>query len=205
MMDDPSGRPPAGGVARRRRERRLRAQLRHEQQTVRMVLATVTHHSFQVGTAHDGLRAQKTVTSTREVEERVPHAGLRAQKAPPPGMRPGVLQDPAPQGRVGQHSGIGYELVLALDVPVLQMVEQPVDASALAFLEEVGGERPGGGVHAAGPRWLPQIPRFDREDAGGHAAEARAPPEGSREEEEEEEEEASSSLSSSSTWLSTSL
>ena len=137
MMDDPSGRPPAGGVARRRRERRLRAQLRHEQQTVRMVLATVTHHSFQVGTAHDGLRAQKTVTSTREVEERVPHAGLRAQKAPPPGRRPGVLQDPAPQGRVGQHSGIGYELVLALDVPVLQMVEQPVDASALAFLEEI--------------------------------------------------------------------
>ena len=106
MMDDPSGRPPAGGVARRRRERRLRAQLRHEQQTVRMVLATVTHHSFQVGTTH---------------------AGLRAQKAPPPGMRPGVLQDPAPQGRVGQHSGIGYELVLALDVPVLHMVEQPVD------------------------------------------------------------------------------
>ena len=28
------------------------------------------------------------------------------------------------------------ELVLALDVPVLQMVEQPVDASALAFFEE---------------------------------------------------------------------
>ena len=102
-----------------------------------MVLATVTHHSFQVGTAHDGLRAQKTVTSTREVEERVPHAGLRAQKAPPPGIRPGVLQDPAPQGRVGQHCGVGCELVLALDVPVLQMVEQPVDASALAFLEEV--------------------------------------------------------------------
>ena len=34
-------------------------------------------------------------------------------------------------------SGIGYELVLALDVRVLQMVEQPVDAAALAFLEEV--------------------------------------------------------------------
>ena len=51
-------------------------------------------------------------------------------------MRPGVLQDPAPQGRVGQHSGIGYELVLALDVPVLQLAEQSVDASSLAFLEE---------------------------------------------------------------------
>ena len=99
-----------------------------------MVLATVTHHSFQVGTAHDGLRAQKTVTSTREVEERVPHAGLRAQKAPPPGMRPGVLQDPAPQGRVGQHSGIGYELVLALDAPVLQMVEHTVDNVVHALL-----------------------------------------------------------------------
>ena len=32
--------------------------------------------------------------------------------------------------------GIGYELVPALDVPVLQTVEQPVDASAMAFLEE---------------------------------------------------------------------
>ena len=41
-----------------------------------------------------------------------------------------------PQARLGQHSGIGYELVLTLDVPVLQMVEQPVDASALAVLEE---------------------------------------------------------------------
>ena len=41
-----------------------------------------------------------------------------------------------PQAKLGQDSGIGYELVLALDVPVLQMVEQPVDASALAFLEE---------------------------------------------------------------------
>ena len=35
---------------------------------------------------------------------------------------------------LGQHSGIGYELVLALDVAVLLMVEQPV--GALAFLEE---------------------------------------------------------------------
>ena len=46
----------SGGSAVRRRERRLRAQLRHEQQTVRMALATATHHSFQVGTAHDALR-----------------------------------------------------------------------------------------------------------------------------------------------------
>ena len=68
----------------------------------------------------------------------------RHTSAPPPpppegsftGYAAGVLLDPAPQGRVGQHSGIGYELVLALDVPVLQLAEQRVDASSLAFLEE---------------------------------------------------------------------
>ena len=31
-----------------------------------------------------------------------------------------------PHGKVERHSGIGYELVLALDAPVLQIVEQPV-------------------------------------------------------------------------------
>ena len=33
---------------------------------------------------------------------------------------------PWPHGKVERHSGIGYELVLALDAPVLQIVEQPV-------------------------------------------------------------------------------
>ena len=46
------------------------------------------------------------------------------------------LHSREPQALLGKHSGIGYELVLALDVPVLQMVEQPVGASALAFFEE---------------------------------------------------------------------
>ena len=55
----------ACGAAMRRRQRRLRAQLRHEQQTVTMVLATVGHHSFGP-TAYDALRSQKPVTSTRE-------------------------------------------------------------------------------------------------------------------------------------------
>ena len=49
-MEESSGRPPMGGVARRRRERRLRSMLRHEQQSIRMVLATVMHHSFKVHT-----------------------------------------------------------------------------------------------------------------------------------------------------------
>ena len=36
-------------------------------------------------------------------------------------------KDPEPQGRMGQHCGVGYELVQALAVPVLHMVEQPVE------------------------------------------------------------------------------
>ena len=60
-------------------------------------------------------------------EEQDQDEALRRQKAPPPGKRPGVLKDPEPQGRIGQHCGVGFELVQALDVPVLQMVEQPVE------------------------------------------------------------------------------
>ena len=45
-------------------------------------------------------------------------------------MRPAPLVDVRPQERVGQHSGIGFELVQALDVPVLQMVEQPVEVDS---------------------------------------------------------------------------
>ena len=110
------------GSARLHRERRLRSMLRHERMAVTMALAESLHHSAR--------RPEKA--RAREVEEQDQHEALRRQKAPPQGMRPGVLQDPAPQGRVGQHSGIGCELVLALDVFVLQMAEQLVDASSLA-------------------------------------------------------------------------
>ena len=51
----------------------------------------------KVDTADDGLRAQKTVTSIGEEVEYVKHVGLRAQKTPPPGARPGILAEPGPQ------------------------------------------------------------------------------------------------------------
>ena len=61
-MDDHGVR---AGTAIWRRQRRLRAWWRHEQQTVAAVLATVTHHSHsKVGTANDAPRSQETVTST---------------------------------------------------------------------------------------------------------------------------------------------
>ena len=94
MMAESSVRPSAGGVARRRRERRLRSWWRHEQQTVRMALAAATHHSAQQNAAP---RGPKTGARAREVEEQVTHAGPRAQKAPPPGVRPGLPPEPGPQ------------------------------------------------------------------------------------------------------------
>ena len=122
-MDESSGRPMAArGAAWRRRQRRLRSMLRHERQTVAVALAECLHHSAQ---PLEKARA-------REVEEQDQNEALRRQKAPPPGKRPGVLKDPEPQGRFGQHCGVGFELVQALDVPVLQMVEQPVEV--LSFL-----------------------------------------------------------------------
>ena len=53
----------SGGSAVRRRERRLRSFWRHEQMAIQMALATVSHHTFQMGTAHDAPRNQKPVTS----------------------------------------------------------------------------------------------------------------------------------------------
>ena len=43
------------------------------------------------------------------------------------GVRPDPLHEGRPQGKLQRHAGIGYELVQALDVPVLQMVEQLPD------------------------------------------------------------------------------
>ena len=92
--------------------------LRHEQQTVAAMLATVSHHSYpKADTAHDGLRAKKTVTSTREeastsgVAARSP-AGARAQGG-------AVTAAPAP----------------SLAVPLLAgAAGEAVDARTLSFL-----------------------------------------------------------------------
>ena len=121
------------GAAKRRRQRRLRSWLRHEQQTVAAVLATVSHHSYpKVDTAHDGLRALRTVTSTREGVEHEKHVGPRAQKPHLPGVRPGSLLDPGPQrsDRTVRHS--------AGEAPLLVVASlaggDEVDATTVSFL-----------------------------------------------------------------------
>ena len=121
-MDERGDADSNAGSARRRRERRLRSMLRHERMAVATALAESLHHSAQ--------RPEKA--RAREVEEQDKHEALRRQKAPPLGKWPGVLKDPEPQGRMGQHCGVGYEFVQVLAVPVLQMVAQPVEV--LSFL-----------------------------------------------------------------------
>ena len=78
----------AAGAAMRRRQRRLRSWLRHERMTVAMTLAEMTHHAAPRG---------PKMARVGDVEEQVSHAGLRAQKTPPPGERPGILPEPLPQ------------------------------------------------------------------------------------------------------------
>ena len=84
----------AGTSAMRRRQRRLRAMLRHERQTVAMELAAALHHSRDAGPGtYDGLRAQKTASS---------------------GKRPGVLSEP--EAQVGAVM-VGYVAALGLSSP----------------------------------------------------------------------------------------
>ena len=108
------------GAAKRRRDRQLRAFRRHELLTVRMELAAALHHSAQ------------RVEVTREVEEQVLHAGPRAQKTPPPGMRPASLAEPqGPQERILQRTVEQFvdlaPMVQILDAPVPEVVEQLAD------------------------------------------------------------------------------
>ena len=108
------------GAAKRRRDRQLRAFRRHELLTVRMELAAALHHSAQ------------RVEVPREVEEYATHVGPRAQKTPPPGMRPASLAEPQGaqervQRRTMEHVVDFVPVVPLLDVPVPQMVDQLVD------------------------------------------------------------------------------
>ena len=77
------------GAAKRRRDRWLRAWHRHEQLTVAMELGAALHHSAQ--------RPKTVVDDPKEEVENVRRDGLRAQKSPPKGVRPGSLLDPWPQ------------------------------------------------------------------------------------------------------------
>ena len=115
------------GAAKRRRDRQLRAFRRHELLTVRMELAAALHHSAQ------------RVEVPREVEEHAAYVGPRAQKTPPPGMRPASLAEPqGAQERVKRHTveqfGELAPMVQILETPVPQLVDKLEDVLKIVDL-----------------------------------------------------------------------
>ena len=94
-----------------------------------MALATVEHHSYGP-TANAAPRGQTTGTSAGEV-----HAGLRAQMAPPPGRRPGILAEPGPQRSDRSERHFSGNSLPIPGLPVLAGASgEAVDTSALRIL-----------------------------------------------------------------------
>ena len=123
------------GSARRRRERRLRAWWRHEQASVSAAVVSALHHSCDVGPVlYEALRGHKKTTEG-EVEEQAAHTGLRAQKTPPPGERPGLLLEPGPQrsDRTVRRSSGDNLPTLALS-SLAGSAGEEMDVSILSFL-----------------------------------------------------------------------
>ena len=96
-----SGQPSS--AAQRQHGRRLRAMLRHEEQSIAMVLAAALHHSagpwekkveMQQNAA---LRGQTTGTRAREEVVNATHDALREQNTPIAGVRQGILAEPGLQ------------------------------------------------------------------------------------------------------------
>ena len=142
------------GAAWRRRQRRLRSWWRREQQSVAMALSAAAHHSYDKVTAgekYDGLRAQKTDRAGEAA-----HLAPRRQRSKAAGeaaifelfdedtawVRPGVLAEPRPQGRVQRHTMehiVDFvccsPMVQILDAPVPQTLEPLPDV--LRFLDRL--------------------------------------------------------------------
>ena len=142
----------ATGAAMRRRQRRLRAWLRHERLTVAMALAEATHY--------DAPRIQKPARAREGGSET--NYTAEDRRTPPPeepgtqyfdlgdesvpelsGLRPAALVEPRPQEGMRRHTGEAYELVLDPVVPQLDRdLTDLRDAKAHQFIEAfevVGG------------------------------------------------------------------
>ena len=133
MMADPSGRPQSRGVARRRRERRLRSMLRHERMTVAMALAEFSHHSSRgQRMARAGVwgHEQNYTAKIRKPPTHQPE--LFSLEGEPGGGLPAPLSEVAGrQDMVVRHVmedlGSVCPFVQILDLPVPQLVENVTD------------------------------------------------------------------------------
>ena len=128
VVDMPDVDHAGTGAARRRRERRLRAWLRHERQSVAAAVAEALHHSA-------GPREKVVERRGRqEGEVHETHNALRSQTTPLPGKRPAPLSEvTGPQAAVTD----GY---VAAGVPLLGVPSladssaEAIDGSTLSFL-----------------------------------------------------------------------
>ena len=104
-----------------------------------MALAAALQHSagpkVKVQMQQNGApREQKTAARAVEVEEQVAH-GLRAQKTPPPGARPGILAEPRAQRSDRSRRHFSGDRLPTLGLPVLAgALGEQVASSALRFL-----------------------------------------------------------------------
>ena len=131
-VDSMSGVDGASGAAKRRRERRQRSWLRHEQLSVKMALSAALHHSRGVGPVlHEAPRGPKTDRAVEE-EVRVEHVALEGQKRPPPGERPAPLSEVAgPEAAVT----VGYVAAAVPRLTPVVMEQGPAhDNSTSAWL-----------------------------------------------------------------------
>ena len=124
---DLSGQPMvarASGAAQRRKLRRLRAALRHEQQSIAMALASALHHSADKTT-----RAQYNAPRGQKNAGTEYYALSDEDEVPARGSRPPCLGEPRgpqeqDQQRTVEQIAVYAPMVQILDAPVAQMVEQ---------------------------------------------------------------------------------
>ena len=120
----------ARGAPMRRRQRRLRSMLRHEQQSVALALAQALHHSAGPSKTKVVERRER-----QEGEVQVVYDAPRSQKTPLPGVRPGVPLDLGPPGDEAVAVGYAAASVPLLGAPSLaDSSAEAIDGSTLSFL-----------------------------------------------------------------------
>ena len=127
-MADPGGRPLSSGVARRRRERRLRSMLRHEL-TVAMALAEFSHHSSRgQRMARAGVWGHEQNYTAKIRKPPTHQLELFSLEEERGGGLPAPLSEVAGrQEKVERHLAEFVPMVQILDLPVPQMVGDVTD------------------------------------------------------------------------------
>ena len=173
IMADSSGQFQSSGAARRRRERRLRSRLRHEQQSIRMAMATVMHHSYKVHAENGAPRSQDNATrggrwvrgarrgqgpeAPTPQEPGTQHCTLDDDDSVPElgGSRPDRLADVRPQEGIRRHTVEQMEDCLAvLELLGLKRMKEDEEERIERICDKIEVRIPlSSGAKAAWRRW----------------------------------------------------